>query len=793
MYISINWIKDFVNLDGIDIDSLINRFTLATAEVEGIEKKGYDTKGVVVGKVISTEKHPQSDKLKITKIDIGGKIVQSLCGAPNVEPGIIVPVAPIGSMVQGMEVKETKIAGELSEAVCLSEKELGISDDHSGLMILPEDTVIGTDIKEIMDIEDVIFEVDNKSLTHRPDLWGHYGIAREIAAITHRELKPLDVEDLEVYNNLPKLNIDVQDIERCFRYSSIAIENITKKVSDINMRIRLYYCGSRAINLLADITNYIMMELGQPMHAFDKSLVDHVNVTTLGKEQTFKTLDGEERTIYEDTLMICKDNNPVAIAGIMGGENTEIKDTTNSLFLESATFDGVSVRKSAIKLGLRTDASARYEKTLDPEMTIEAIARYVKLLKNVDRDIKIVSSVTDVYVKKYPEITIDITKEYINRLIGIELETKEIADVLTSLGFGVTVNGDEMKVSVPSYRATKDVSIKADLVEEVARIYGYDNIIPKTTMGPLQIVRQEKEQTVDYIIKDVLSQKYGLSEIHSYVWYDKKLNKELKIETEDNIKTINSLNADNNVLRASMMPTLINMLHKNVKNFADVNIFEIGKVWEYHFDGKPSIEHKNLGIVLASKSKSEEELLLKGKEMVTNILKLTKNVLPKIVDDTERKYSWINPINCGIIKYNDIDLGNISVLNVKIKDAIDKKLNSVIIEIKLDELNKIEKQDRVFTDISKYQTVTLDLSLVVDKDVKYSQIEEYIATCKVENMNGYLLVDIFEDKEKMGDKKSVTIKFTFGANDHTLTSEEITVAKDTLINHFEANGAIIRK
>ena len=578
MYISINWIKDFVDLNGIDIDNLINRFTLATAEVEGIEKKGFNTNGVVVGKIVDVQKHPNSDKLKITTVDIGNKKIQSLCGAPNVEVGMVIPFAPTGATVAGIEVKETNIAGQLSQGVCLSEKELGISDDHSGLMILDNNLKLGTDIKDIIDIEDVIFEVDNKSLTHRPDLWGHYGIAREIAALVNRPLKPLEVEDLELYSNLPKLDIKVEDTEKCFRYTSIAIENITKKVSPVNMRVRLYYCGTRAINLLADITNYIMLELGQPMHAFDKALVDHVNITTLGKEQTFKTLDGIDRRIYEDTLMICKDNNPVCIAGIMGGENTQISDDTNSLFLESATFDSTSIRKSAIKIGLRTDASARYEKTLDPEMTSIAIARYVKLLKKADSQIKVVSSLTDVYCKKYDTKHIQITSEYINRLIGIQLSINEMERILTSLGFKVQVNENTLNVEVPSWRGTKDVSIKADLVEEISRIYGYDNIDGKTTIVPLQIVKTEETQKNDYIIKDVLSQKYGLSEVHSYIWYDKKLNNQLKIQTHDNIKTINSLNADNNVLRYSMVPTLLNMLDNNMKYFNDVNIFEIGKV-----------------------------------------------------------------------------------------------------------------------------------------------------------------------------------------------------------------------
>ena len=793
MYISINWIKDFVDLEGIDIDNLINRFTLATAEVEGIEKKGFDTNGVVIGKVVDVKKHPNSDKLKITMVDIGDKKIQSLCGAPNVEVGMVIPFAPVGATVCGMEVKETNIAGELSQGVCLSEKELGISDDHSGLMILDNDLKLGTDIKEIIDMEDVVFEVDNKSLTHRPDLWGHYGIAREIAALVDRPLKPLEVENLELYSNLPKLDVKVEDTEKCFRYTSIAIENISKKVSPINMRVRLYYTGTRAINLLADITNYIMLELGQPMHAFDKALVDHVNITTLGKQQTFKTLDGIDRTIYEDTLMICKDNTPVCIAGIMGGENTQISDSTNSLFLESATFDSTSVRKSAIKIGLRTDASARYEKTLDPEMTSIAIARYVKLLKQSDSEIKVVSSLTDVYCKKYDVKHIEITSEYINRLIGIEISVTQMEKILTSLGFKVQINGNTLNVEVPSWRGTKDVSIKADLVEEISRIYGYDNIEAKTTIMPLQIVKTEEVQTNDYIIKDLLSQKYGLSEVHSYIWYDKKLNNQLKIQTHDNIKTINSLNADNNVLRYSMAPTLLNMLDNNMKYFNDVNIFEIGKVFEYNFDGKECGEHKNLGIVLASKNLSEEQLLSKAVTIANSVCNMTKNINPKYTVIEEVKHNWMSIINSANIEYNNEVIGYISSLDIRIKDTIDKKMNCAIIEIELDKLNKIEKIDKVYKEISKYQTVKLDLSLIVDSNLNYSKIEEYIASCKTENMIDYQLVEIYEDKEKLGDKKSVTIKFTFGSNDHTLTNEEIISSQQALIEHFEKNNVIIRK
>lgn len=795
MYISMNWIKDFVDLEGIDIDNLINRFTLSTAEVEGVIKYGYDIKGVVVGEVKSIEKHSKSEKLKIVKVNVGNKIVQSLCGAPNVEVGQLIPFAPIGSIVKGIEVKEAIIAEEKSEGVCLSEKELGISDDHSGLMILNEiakDVEIGTDIKEIMDIEDVIFEVDNKSLTHRPDLWGHYGIAREIAALTGRELKTLQVEDLEKHNDKPSLNVKIEDGEKCYRYSALAVENVSKKVSNINMRIRLYYCGTRAINLLADITNYIMLELGQPMHAFDKKYVDHVNVKTVDA-QKFVTLDGIERELPNDTLMICSSDKPVAIAGIMGGLDTEIKDTTNSLFLESATFNPVTTRKTAIKLGLRTEASARYEKTLDPEMTVLAIARYVHLLKQVDRDIEVVSRVTDEYVKRYDEVEIEISREYINRLIGIKLEIEKMRDILTSLGFSVEINGDILEVKVPSFRATKDVGIKADLVEEIARIYGYDNIEPITTIAPLKIVKQEESQVIDSRIKDVLSQKYGMSEVHSYVWYDKKANKELKIETEDNIKIINSLNADNNVLRHSMIPSLIQVVDKNIRQLGEVRAFEIGKIFDYPNKGQDCIENKSLGIIIAAKNKNEKELLQEAQEIIRNIFIINKNVYPVITNVTNQKYSWINPVNSGIIEYNNEDIGYVSVLNLIIKNQIDKKMNAVIIEINLDDFVKIEKQDVRYEEISKYPLVNIDLSLIVDKNENYSKIEEYINESKIDNMIKYQLVDIFEDEEKLKGQKSVTIKFTIGSHEYTLTNEQINECIDNLINYFESKGVIIRR
>ena len=612
MYISMNWINDFVDLKGINLEELINRFTLSVAEVDGTIKYGENIKNVITAKIVEIEKIESSDKLRKVKVDNGKEIVTCVCGAKNIKIGDIVPFAQIGSMVNGIEIKQVQMAGETSNGMCLSEKELGISEDHSGVMVFDSNTKLGVNVKQLLDIDDTVFEIDNKSLTNRPDLWGHYGIAREIAALTGRKLKNIEVENLEEYNNLKEVRAEVEDKEKCYRYTAIEVENITSKKFDINKRIRLYYCGMRSINLLVDLTNYIMLELGQPMHAFDKKLVNKIKVKSIENDIEFKTLDDVTRKVDKGTLMICNNDEPIAIAGIMGGANSEITDSTNSLVLESANFDSVCIRKSTVELKLRTDASAHYEKSLDPEITDIAIKRYIKLLKENDKDIKISSKLTDIYVNKYPTIKIKITRQYINSRIGTDLSLNKIKEILSSLEFEIEENGEILTVKVPSFRATKDISIKADLVEEIARIYGYDNIEPQTKNQPLRIVEIDDEKKTENTIKDLLAIKYGLSEIHTYIWYDRKKNKELNLEVnENNIKLANSLNANFNVLRESVIPSLLYTLSENIKYYPNVNIFECGRTFEYPNKGEECIENKNLGIALCSKNKSSKELIYK--------------------------------------------------------------------------------------------------------------------------------------------------------------------------------------
>ena len=558
------------------------------------------------------------------------------------------------------------------------------------------------------------------------------------------------------------------------------------------MKTRLTYCGLRPISLLVDMTNYIMLELGQPMHAFDKEFIKKINVKTLKNDEEFVTLDGNKRNLKEGTLMIYNENKPVAIAGVMGGENTQITDATTSLFLESANFNAVSVRKTASAIALRTDASARYEKTLDPELTKLAIERFVKVLKDEDDDIKVSSRLSDVYVNKYPVITIDISREYINKKIGVNFSDEMIEKVLTSLYFKIIENKNgNFKIEVPSFRATKDVSGKADIIEEISRIYGYDNIVPQTNLWKVEPVKEDSLRELEYNIKTLLAQKYGMSEVHSYVWYDTKLNNELGIEVHDNLKIVNGLSKLDSTLRYNMVPTMLYAIYKNIKNFDEIGVFEIGRTFDYKEKGKDCVENKVLGIGKSSISKTEEELMFEVKSMIENIANINKHVSLSYVCNSKFDDNFIHPVNSYEVKYGDECLGYISVLNPRIKDAINKKSNIVVAQINIDMLDKIKYLDIQYEEISKYQTVDFDLSIIVDKNVSYFEIERVIKDANMLYLKSYNLIDVYENEEKLKDKKNITIRFNIGSSEKTLTKEEIDEERIKLITNLGKYNMIV--
>ena len=781
MFISMNWISDFVDLSGLDKLELIAKFSLATAEVESeIEFKGQDLSGVVVAEILSVENHPDSKKLHILKVDIGeAEPTQVVCGAPNVRVGMKTAFAKVGAKLGDITIAPRPLAGVDSFGMCCSEKEIGISDNHEGIMEITDDVANGTDLKDIYAIDDIIFEVDNKSLTNRPDLWGHYGIAREFATIAGRQLKPIPQIDLSQYDNLEKIDVKIED-ELCQRYSSLKVENVTKNVSPVDMRIRLYYCGMRAINLLADLTNYLMLEMGQPMHAFDSRKVEKIRVRRFDKPFTFTTLDGVERNIDENTLMICNGDIPVAIAGIMGGLDSEIVEDTTQLTLESATFNAGSIRKSAVRLAHRTDASARYEKSLDPEMTTVAIARFMNLLLDIDPGVRVISALTDDYAFHYPKINIDIDKAFIDKYTGIEISNEHIVNTLTALGFGVKADGDNFNIDVPSYRATKDISLKADIIEEITRIYGYDNFEVFTAKAPLYPVRMSDEKNVEDDIKDLLVKRFRLHELHSYVWQYADEYKKLNIEVEDNVKLANSTNPNIETLRNSIVPTQLCQVNYNTGFSTDFGVFEIGHVFNgLKADGLVE-EHKKLCITLFSKTKSLESLYFELRDMVAECVEDLKHSTLEY-RKLASSHSYEHPRNLNEILCEGSSLGRIGVVHPSVSKKIDKKANIVFAELDIAAFTAIANKGISYEEPSKYPSIEVDLSFVADR---FAEINDAIKATGETMIKKVGVTDVYED----GDSKSITVRMLFGHDERTLTHEEVQAVVDDIVERLKNKG-----
>ena len=781
MFLSMNWIQDFVDLSGLDLVKLINQFSLSTAEVENeIFFKGADLSGVVVAEIKSVENHPDSKKLHLLKVDIGAdELVDVVCGAPNVRVGLKTAFAKIGAKIGEIEIAPRKLAGYTSNGMCCSEKEIGISDDNSGIMEITDDLPNGTDIKEAYAVDDIIFEVDNKSLTNRPDLWGHYGIAREFAALSGRELKPLPTVDLEQYNSLPKVDMKIED-PLCQRYSCMQVENITKTVSPVNMRIRLFYCGMRAINFLADLTNYLMLEMGQPMHAFDSRKVEKIRIKRFDKPFIFQTLDGVDRNIDENTLMICNDNTPVAIAGIMGGLDSEIVDDTTTLTLESATFDAASIRKSTVRLSHRTDASMRYEKCLDPEMTTVAIARFINLLQSIDPESKVVSALTDEYAFHYDKVELKFDKAFVDKYTGIEIPNETIINTLNSLGFVATVENDNFDVSVPSWRATKDVTIKADIIEEITRIYGYDNFDIHTTRSPLYPVRPTVEKTVEDKIKDLLVKRYSLHELHSYVWayYDEL--KALGIDVEGEIKLSNATNPNIETIRKSIIPTQLCQVKQNTSFAPDFGIFEIGRVVEGVDDNNLCVEKKKLAITLYSRLRQMPMLYFDLRdilEVMADDLKHKKLTFAK----KEAEHSYQHPRNLNTVYCDGVEIGEIGIAHPVVSKKIDKKASIVYAEIDVEAFAAIKNASIQYEEPSKFPSIDIDLSFVSDK---FAPIAKAIENAKCKLIKNVEVTDVYEDENS----KSITTRITFADPEKTLTREEVQGVSDSIVAELKANG-----
>ena len=780
MYISLNWIKDFVSLDGLDVNDIANKFTLSCAEVEDVIYKGNNISGIITAKIEKVENHPNSKKLHILQVNTGKETVQVVCGAPNVREGMVTAFAQVGAKIGDITIGKATLAGVDSYGMCCSGKELDITDDNSGIMDLGDSTKLGVDLKKLLPIEDILIEVDNKSLTNRPDMWGHYGIAREIAAITGRKLGEYQVDTTD-YSKLPTLNVKVES-KSCNRYSALRVENITKNVSPLTMQIRLYYCGMRAISLLADITNYIMLELGQPMHSFDGKKVESIVVRDVEKDTPFTTLDGTDRVLPAGTMVIDLNSEIGAVAGIMGGLSSEIESDTTSTFLESANFDCVKVRKSATALGLRSESSARYEKSLDPEMTETALRRYVKILSDIDSGAKVVSSLTDVYVNRYPHIRIEVEKSYIDRYAGIEISKERMLEILVSLGFGVETKGDTFVIDVPTWRATKDISIKADIVEEITRVYGYDNIEARPNAQPVTLNRLGLDIVRDYDIKYALADRYNMHEIHSYIWEDAITNKSLGIETESYIHLVNSLQKDNDDIRSSMLPTIIRAVANNKRYASEYGLFEIGHIVTGMADNL-AIEEQSLG--LGWVTKDYQSGLRNAQNCLQYLFEYVLKLPVKFVVANNTK-NYLAPKNYYNLVVDGAVVGELGMVTPVVQHKIAKDTYTIVAQVNMTKVNAFAPVNYKVEQVSKYPVTTLDFNFVLAQNEVYGKIENVAHTIKTDLSYKVELLDIFANKED--NTNSYTIRYYVTSMDHTLSSAEIETFHKTVIDTFEKNN-----
>jgi len=771
MKISCNVLKKYIdNSDKIDFLKIWETFTIRTAEVEDVEVKGEDLKDVVVGEIVECSPHPQKDKYHVLKVDNGEHIVDILCGAPNVRKGLKVPIVKVNGMVSGITITPKEIAGVLSSGMLCSGKELGISDNHEGILELPDDYVVGKSIFDYIPIKDIIVEIDNKSLTNRPDLWGHYGIAREIAAITGHRL--LDLPLLELPKEGKKLDITVHNSDLCPRYTGIKIGNVTKKITSFDIQTALYYTGSRSISLLVDLTNYLMLELGQPMHAFDARKVESIEVGLANSNDKFTTLDGVERTLSNEDLMIKKNNKYFAIAGVMGGLETEIEEDTKSIILESANFDAYNIRKTAIRLGLRTDASAHYEKSLDPNMTILAIQRFAYLLKTIDPDIILDSRATDIYPKPLKENKIKLTRETLNKNINVKITDQMVKDILEALKFKVKVLKDGFEVVVPTYRSTKDISLEADLIEEIARIYGYENIPKEPLKVDLTFDEVKTNYQLHYDIRRFLATKYNMHEVHTYLWYKTFFLNKLGIE-KNNVKLLGK--KEDNILRDDLTLSLLETAFQNLKNYEKVSLFEIGTVI------KNNQNNQVLSFVLSDNQDNITTVYNLAKEILTKIVVTFKNKTLSFkntnVDDLyDKKLSYE-------IQIDESKIGYLKVISSNYGAKIAKKKCFVAGEINLDAFSKIEKEKLLYQSVSKYQEVALDYSVIMNKEDKYIKLANILDNYKNSIVKEYELIDKYDS---INDTR-YTIRYRLVSADKTLDQKDLDEFKDSFIKYLKAN------
>ncbi|HNX10767.1 MAG TPA: phenylalanine--tRNA ligase subunit beta [bacterium] len=797
MLLSINWLQEFLSLKGITPETIASELTLHTVEVEKIERPGDRFKNVVVGQVLSVEKHPNADRLQITTVNVGAETLRIVCGAPNVAVGQLVPVALVGAILpNGLEIKEAEVRGEKSSGMICAADELGLGQDHSGIMVL-EKAKIGQNFADYLKSDDVILEVDNKSLSHRSDLWGHYGLARELSALLDIKLKPYSrTSELTPENNPAEtLNIKVEDAKLCPRYLAIKLEGIEVAESPKWLKDRLMAVGQKPINNIVDAANYIMLELGQPLHTFDAKNIKKIVVRCAKKNEELLCLDGQERKLNSDTLLITDGKDPIAIAGIIGGQNSAINPETTAIIIESANFQASSIRKSSQNLALRTEASMRFEKSLDPQLTDLALKAVVSLIKELVPSAKI-SSELNIQSTPLPETkTIVMPWAWLRNLMGVEMEKKEIKKILNHLGFEISEESKEaLTVIVPSWRAAKDVAIKEDIAEEIMRIYGYNNFPGELPESKMALPEDNLARALEWQIKDALSLDAKLFEVYNYSFVNETDLEKANLNTQGYLRLANPISQQHTLLRQNLVVNLLGNIKTNQYKYDEIGIFEIGSIFQdlpgdfYETKNKEErlpYQEKKLGIMLAGNNAGE--LFAKLKSIITRLIgHISQDQWEVIFVPTDLTPGYADSKMRAIIKVDHKELGLIA----KIADLVQKnnglKKMVVCAELSLNQILKLKESTaaKTYRENSKYPPVVRDLAFVVSQKILYNDLYQ-----EIKNFNSLIanveLFDVYEGTNLAAGQKSLAFHVNYQDQTRTLTSEEIDTLQAELIKRLQ--------
>ncbi|MCH8549851.1 MAG: phenylalanine--tRNA ligase subunit beta [Balneolaceae bacterium] len=802
MNISYNWLKQYLDFD-LPPEETENKLTLLGLEVEGLTETGSDLEGFVVGEVKDVLPHPNADKLQVCKVDLGKKEVQIVCGAPNVAAGQKVPVATVGSVMplplddgSLFKIKKAKLRGEASHGMICSESELGLSDDHTGIMVLNDDIETGTPLNTVLEMEkDIVFEI---GLTpNRPDAACHIGVARDLAAVIGKPLKNPYKEITTTTSGLKdKIDITITDSDKCHRYVGLMVEGVTVEESPAWLKNRLTAIGLRPINNVVDVTNYVLHEIGQPLHAFDYKRVvgKKIDVKSFDKNIKFTTLDSVTRNVPAGSLFICDGNGPVAIAGVMGGENSEVTETTDTILIESAYFEPSGVRKTSKALALQTDSSYRFERGIDPTIQLKAARRAAELIAEIAGG-TIVDGAADVHPVEHQLNTADLRISRVNHLLGTDLKSAEIKGILISLEFGVTKKDeDTFTCTIPPFRP--DVTREVDLIEEVGRVFDYNNIpTPKT--APFRQPETLSEPEIYHQRYRNYAASLGYKEITSNSLLSKK---EATALADENlhVDTLNPVSQENTTLRPALLGGFLKSLRYNLNRGAKtLRFFEIGHVFHKSdestwVDGVKEHNHLLLGICGSGKKESWQ-----GKAEPFTIFDLKADLESLfnnfgIRDAVSREAEGNEKL---IYRYGDQQVATLFRVDDQTLKSYDVEEDAYVAEADLTLLFNIDKtkESNTYTPVPKFPIFEFDAAFTVNTTVRAGDLEKEIRKSAGSLLHSLSVFDVYEGENLGKGKKSIAFRLNFLDPNKTLNIKDVEPVVQKIVRSLEKHsGAKLR-